>query len=92
MNFKTKAANRTQFDDFDLIQVGKLNYYGEWMTGIEGTTNKFVYGEEELTWSNVAKIARLNEPIGHMIRSRARRMESEENLKRIQSLIRDFEN
>lgn len=88
MNFKSKAANRTQFD---LIQVDKLNYNSEWITGIEGASNKFVNGEDGLTWSIAAKeVARLNEPIGRMTRSQTRRMESE-NSTMCQAIINEIE-
>lgn len=53
MNLKAKATNGTQFD---LIQVDKLNYSSEWMTGVERPSNEFVYEDEGLTWSMVAKV------------------------------------
>jgi hypothetical protein len=40
-------------EDFDLIIVEDLNYSSEWMTGIEGAANEFVYEEDGLTWAQV---------------------------------------
>jgi hypothetical protein len=40
-------------DNFDPILVEELNYSSEWMTGIEGAANEFVYEEDGLTWAQV---------------------------------------
>lgn len=61
------------------------------MIGVKEAFNEFVYRDEELTWSIVAKIAGFNELIDRTITNQVRRTENEENLIRIQALIRNIE-
>jgi hypothetical protein len=40
-------------EDFDPIRVEELNYNSEWMTGVPGAANEFVYSDDGLTWAQV---------------------------------------
>jgi hypothetical protein len=44
---------RNNEEDFDPIHVEELNFNSEWMTGVEGAANEFVYGDDGLTWAQV---------------------------------------
>jgi hypothetical protein len=46
-------------EDFDPISIEELNYSSEWMTGVEGAANEFVYEEDGLTWAQVVIFFRL---------------------------------
>ena len=50
--FQTRRLNNND-EDFDPIRVDELNFSSEWMTGIAGAANEFVYRKERLTWAQV---------------------------------------
>jgi hypothetical protein len=44
---------RNNEEDYDPIRVEELNYNSEWMTGVAGAANEFVYDDDGLTWAQV---------------------------------------
>jgi hypothetical protein len=42
---------RNNEEDYDPIRVEELNYNSEWMTGVAGAANEFVYDDDGLTWA-----------------------------------------
>lgn len=66
---------------FDAIAVEELNWSSEWMTGIEGASNEFVYTEEEgLTWADVEHAMSETEHVGPSTRSYQRRLSIAQDL------------
>jgi len=62
-------------NDFDAIAVDDLNWSSEWMTGQDGASNEFVYGETGLTWASIEEAMGINEPVGTVRRYQRRVLE-----------------
>lgn len=81
-NQKLQARYRQkmlQTPTFDAIAVEDLNWSSEWMTGVEGAANEFVYTEEEgLTWADVHEAVGETDHAGPSTRSYQRRMPSQD--------------
>lgn len=67
---KDRYEEKCLRNDFDPIVVEDLNWSSEWMTGEDGPSNEFVYGEEGLTWASIEVAMGVNEPIGPSTRNR----------------------
>ena len=49
------------------------------MTGQDGPSNEFVYGETGLTWASIELAMGINEPVGPSTRNQRRELEESED-------------
>lgn len=62
---------------YDPICLEELNFSSEWMTGIEGPSNEFVYTDDGLTWATVEEAMGIHERLGAYTR-RAQNVENDD--------------